>query len=113
MKEAGRAIRTFLWFGDPSMRKGTTVAFEKMCKPLIEGGLGIGRLAEVNKALLMKLALKVIDGKDDFPLFMCHKYIDRYGDFIEYHKPNSLWLGLEHCLILWTTPNGLLALVRE
>ncbi|XP_043701064.1 uncharacterized protein LOC122651645 [Telopea speciosissima] len=56
-----RWMRNFIWCGDSDVSKGITVRWEWVCKPYEEGGLGIKKLREVNKALLCKLcwAIKV------------------------------------------------------
>ncbi|GMH16977.1 hypothetical protein Nepgr_018818 [Nepenthes gracilis] len=53
-------IRHFLWHG--SITGGTTakVAWEQVCKPQSEGGLGIHNLQNSNKALISHLLWKII-----------------------------------------------------
>ncbi|XP_026400427.1 uncharacterized protein LOC113296333 [Papaver somniferum] len=54
-----RAIRNFIWTGDSSTRRDFVVAYDKICTPYSEGGLGLCRMAVMNKALLMKLWWKI------------------------------------------------------
>ncbi|KAF9600891.1 hypothetical protein IFM89_013798 [Coptis chinensis] len=66
IKEAERVMRNFLWTGDPSSNRSTTVRWENTCKPVNEGGLGVHKLKDVNMAMLMKLAWSITNGEDDF-----------------------------------------------
>ncbi|KAF5198677.1 hypothetical protein FRX31_011732 [Thalictrum thalictroides] len=40
----------------------------------------------------------MIGGNDDFSQFMKHKYVDKFGDFIAYHKANTIWPGIRNVL---------------
>ncbi|XP_042518493.1 uncharacterized protein LOC122092221 [Macadamia integrifolia] len=52
-------MRNFIWMGEIDSTKKTTVKWDSICKPKKEGGLGIRRLRDVNKALLAKLTWKI------------------------------------------------------
>ncbi|KAF9607192.1 hypothetical protein IFM89_033399 [Coptis chinensis] len=54
LKECESIIRNFIWSGNPAERKTITVSWDKTCKPVEEGGLGIRRLQDINLAMLMK-----------------------------------------------------------
>eukprot|EP00253_Pinus_taeda_P032792 PITA_32792 len=47
--------KTFLWSGNYDKQKWTLVAWEKICKPRILGGLGLQDLDTINKAYGAKL----------------------------------------------------------
>ncbi|KAF9626762.1 hypothetical protein IFM89_039042 [Coptis chinensis] len=97
IKEAERSIRNFLWSGDPSQRKMITIGWDKVCKPVEEGGLGIRRLREINVSMLMKLAWQFKSGDDDFSTFMRGKFLTRDGEKAKY-KISSLWPGLKRVM---------------
>ncbi|KAF6152725.1 hypothetical protein GIB67_021385 [Kingdonia uniflora] len=95
IKEGDSIISNFIWTGDPSRRKGITVKWEKVCKPLKEGGLGIRSLKEVNDAMLCKLHWAFCDRQEDWSQFMHAKFTNKTGDFIRYHKKSTIWLGIK------------------
>ncbi|KAF9626497.1 hypothetical protein IFM89_034431 [Coptis chinensis] len=91
-------MRNFLWSGDPSIKKGVTIAWDKVCKPYREGGLGIRKLGEVNRVMLMKLVWRFLEGKDDFAIFMQNKYLTRDDDVIGYYRPTSIWQCIKEAM---------------
>lgn len=83
IKEAERLLRNFLWSGDPTKRKLICVSWVKTTKPLSEGGLGIRRLKDINKAILMKLAFDFLAKEGELAIFLRNKYLKRDGDYIK------------------------------
>ncbi|KAF5195251.1 Ribonuclease h domain, partial [Thalictrum thalictroides] len=59
-----------------------------------EGGMGLRRLADVNKACLMKMAWSVQQENGDWLKFIKGKYTARSGDWCD-HKTSSVWPGLK------------------
>lgn len=55
LKEIEKCIRNFIWSADIEKRKMVTVAWHKVCKPYVEGGLGIRSLIALNSASNLKL----------------------------------------------------------
>ncbi|KAF9612028.1 hypothetical protein IFM89_037486 [Coptis chinensis] len=55
-KECEQIIINFLWTGKSTDRKMITVAWDKVCKPRCEGGLGLKKFKDINRSMLMKLA---------------------------------------------------------
>ncbi|XP_026410871.1 uncharacterized protein LOC113306109 [Papaver somniferum] len=55
IKQVERVIMNFLWSGDAEKRKFFTVLYDNLCCSRREGGLGLRRLIDVNKAMLMKI----------------------------------------------------------
>ncbi|KAF9617048.1 hypothetical protein IFM89_033153 [Coptis chinensis] len=113
-------MRNFLWTGDPSRSRATTISWEKVCKPLNEGGLGIRRLRDINSSMLMKLAWRILIEVDDFATFMKLKYFSRDGDTCQYYKASSIWPGVREALLevksrsQWVIGNGAKAdLIRD
>ncbi|KAL4192901.1 hypothetical protein AMTRI_Chr06g174290 [Amborella trichopoda] len=52
-------MRNFIWIGNHELSKRITVSWDKVCKPINGGGLGLRRLKDVNFSILMKLAWNV------------------------------------------------------
>lgn len=52
-------IRNFLWPGDSEKSKLVTLDWEMFCTAIEDGGSGIKRLEDINKALLMELLWKI------------------------------------------------------
>ena len=50
-----RIQRNFLWSRIEEKNKLSLVNWEVVCKPKFKGGLGVRRLRDLNKALLMKI----------------------------------------------------------
>ncbi|KAK4384691.1 hypothetical protein Sango_3035200 [Sesamum angolense] len=63
IKEMMKRLRTLLWKGNSGYPK---VAWEAVCRPIEEGGLGIKDILAVNRALMSKHLWAVI--KQDRPL---------------------------------------------
>ncbi|KAG7533623.1 Ribonuclease H domain [Arabidopsis thaliana x Arabidopsis arenosa] len=55
-----KVSRSFLWGSSPEKRKQHLVAWEKVCKPKKEGGLGIRLSRDMNKALISKVGWRLI-----------------------------------------------------
>ncbi|KAF9612115.1 hypothetical protein IFM89_038183 [Coptis chinensis] len=98
IKEAEKTIRNLLWTRDPSQSRATIVSWDKVCKPLREGGLGIRRLKDINSSMIMKMARRILTKEDDFSTFLKLKYFNRDGDIIQYYKASSIWSGIRATL---------------
>ncbi|KAL4199033.1 hypothetical protein AMTRI_Chr03g142910 [Amborella trichopoda] len=44
IKEMETQMRNFIWTGNRELSKRITVSWDKVCKPINEGGLGLRRL---------------------------------------------------------------------
>lgn len=60
LKTVERWIKNFIWSGDVNCRKICTVSWKKVCKPVIEGGLGLRSLRSVNDAAVLKLCCQFV-----------------------------------------------------
>ncbi|XP_026452153.1 uncharacterized protein LOC113352557 [Papaver somniferum] len=61
IKQVERAISNFLWSGDAEKRIYFTVLYDDLCLSKREGGLGIKKLNDFNRAMLMKLWISIRD----------------------------------------------------
>ncbi|KAL5728231.1 hypothetical protein ACHQM5_001343 [Ranunculus cassubicifolius] len=80
VRESHIMMKNFLWSGNHSKKKMLTVKWSTVNLPLAEGGLGIRNLRDINRAMLMKLAFKFVEGHDDFGKFMRNKFLNRDGE---------------------------------
>ncbi|KAF6166052.1 hypothetical protein GIB67_012949 [Kingdonia uniflora] len=95
IKEGDNIIRNYIWMGDPTKRKGVILKWEKVCKPIKEGGLEIQSLGEVNNAMFCKLHWVFKQGTKEWAKFMKSKFSSKSGDLICYHKPSTIWKGIQ------------------
>ncbi|XP_077246096.1 uncharacterized protein LOC143885953 [Tasmannia lanceolata] len=64
MEEIEKICRAFIWSHDTGQIKYHSTGWEDFCRPKAEGGMGIRKLYDVNKALQMKLFWNTIKNKD-------------------------------------------------
>lgn len=76
-KKGDQIIRNFLRSGETEQRKGVVVKWDKVCKPLSEGGLGLRRLKDINKIILMKLMSRLVNPLNKRADFIVPKYTDK------------------------------------
>ncbi|XP_026443907.1 uncharacterized protein LOC113344070 [Papaver somniferum] len=95
IKRVERAIRNFLWSGDADKRKYFTVLFESLCCPKKEGGLGLKKLLDVNKAMLMKLWVSIRDSDKIWARFLRAKFFKNNGNLIDYKLGSSVFPGIK------------------
>ncbi|KAL9862399.1 putative RNA-directed DNA polymerase [Arabidopsis thaliana] len=55
-----KVSRSFLWGSSVTQRKQQLISWKRVCKPRSEGGLGIRKAQDMNKALLSKLGWRLI-----------------------------------------------------
>ncbi|OVA17071.1 Ribonuclease H domain [Macleaya cordata] len=85
-----RIMRNFLWTGDPASKKLITKAWHKLCCPKDEGGLGLTKLENINRALLLKLVWRITSHKDHWASFLKAKFQSRTSNWISYYKQSSI-----------------------
>ncbi|XP_026442651.1 uncharacterized protein LOC113342272 [Papaver somniferum] len=83
-------IQNFLWTGDSSVRRSFTVAYDKVCVPYEEGGLGISSMISMNKALLMKLWWNMKTSKKNWAKLFRARFFSRNGHLRKYIKSSIL-----------------------
>ncbi|XP_026417176.1 uncharacterized protein LOC113312657 [Papaver somniferum] len=112
IKSCERIIRNYLWSSNAEEKKCVTLKWNKVCTPLEEGGLGIRRLEDFNRALLMKFLWKMLQSKEEWALFFLAKYTDKNGSWITYYKKSSIWPEIKwiipsfKSLTRWTVGDG-------
>ncbi|XP_026452010.1 uncharacterized protein LOC113352401 [Papaver somniferum] len=93
-----KIIRNYLWSGNAEERKCITLKWDNVYTSKEEGGLGIRKLEDVNKALLMKLLWKILNYHDEWANFFLAKYMDINGNWINYYRKSSVWNGIKWVL---------------
>jgi hypothetical protein len=63
IKEVEKNIRNFIWSGDPDKRKLVTDSWKKLCRPLVQGGLGLRSLSSLNSASNLRLCWSLINSQ--------------------------------------------------
>lgn len=64
VKELTKVMRKFLWGETDKDRYLSLIAWNKICVPIEDGGLGIRDVASFNKALLLKIVWQVASNQD-------------------------------------------------
>ncbi|XP_026435814.1 uncharacterized protein LOC113333603 [Papaver somniferum] len=95
IKQVERAIRNFHWSGDAEKLKYFTVLYDDLCLPKREGGLGIKKLNDVNRSMLMKLWIYI----KILARFLKAKYFKINGNLINYKLGSSVFPGI--CLVYY------------
>lgn len=68
-----------------------TVAWHKMCSPIMEGGVGLRSLRTMNKAAL---CYELLSSSTDWVALVKARFL-RHNKPIGYHKSSSIWGGLK------------------
>ncbi|XP_026420711.1 uncharacterized protein LOC113316778 [Papaver somniferum] len=83
-------IRNFLWSGDSKVNRSFVAAYDKICAPYDEGGLGSTQMGVMNKALLMSLWWKIRSSKKVWARFLRARFFKRNGKLVRYVKSSIL-----------------------
>ncbi|XP_026435777.1 uncharacterized protein LOC113333560 [Papaver somniferum] len=89
-----REIRKFIWSGDSNISRVVVVAFDKVCCPFEEGGLGLSRMATMNKALIVKLWWKIRNLKKNWEGFLRANFFGRNGCINNYGVKSTILPGI-------------------
>lgn len=87
-----RVSRSFLWGSTPEKRKQHLVAWDQVCLPKREGGLGVRSATTMNMAMLGKLGWRLMNDTESlWARVLRHKY--KVGDMhdISWLKTKSSW----------------------
>ncbi|XP_026410063.1 uncharacterized protein LOC113305189 [Papaver somniferum] len=113
LEASEKVIRNYLCTGNAEERKCVTLKWDNVCTSKEEGGLGIRKFEDMNKALLMKLLWKILHCQDEWANFFLAKYMDKNGKCITFYRKSSIWNGIKWFLpefidnTRWIVGNGL------
>jgi len=74
LKKIERIFRDFFWAGISKERRRAWVAWEDICKPKSEGGLGLKAIDEYMVSFRMKMAVRIHQGESIWAKFLLKKY---------------------------------------
>ncbi|KAJ4791099.1 RNA-directed DNA polymerase (reverse transcriptase)-related family protein [Rhynchospora pubera] len=94
LKEMTSIIARFFWGKVGKTRYMTLIAWDKICKPIDKGGLGVRNLHDAGEALFLKLAWAIVSEDDKLWVQLCKaKYFHKEGSWGAGigMKPSMLW----------------------
>ncbi|XP_026428826.1 uncharacterized protein LOC113324751 [Papaver somniferum] len=94
IKQVERAIRDFLWSRNAEKRKYFMVLCDDLCLSKSEGGLGIKKLNDINRAMLMNLWISIRDSNKIWARFLKAKYFKINSNLINYKLGSSVFPGI-------------------
>ncbi|XP_042482126.1 uncharacterized protein LOC122062568 [Macadamia integrifolia] len=86
-------MKNFIWTGEVDSAKNITVRWDVCCRPKDEGGLGLRRLRDINKAMLCNMVWRVRHEKSTACNFLRARFLRSDGSFKSSYKSSSIWPG--------------------
>ncbi|KAL0725011.1 hypothetical protein Bca4012_039610 [Brassica carinata] len=90
IQEINSICSAFLWSGPVLSTQRAKVAWEEVCKPKEEGGLGLKNLSDVNKVSCLKLIGRILYARTTLWVKWIWKYLIRKGSFWSVKITSSL-----------------------
>ncbi|KAJ0926587.1 putative RNA-directed DNA polymerase [Helianthus annuus] len=92
IKDLEKKMRDFLWSNGPLGKGKSKVAWKTVCLPASEGGLGIKRICDVNRALMVYHMWNIITNRESLWVKWIHTYKLRQRSFWDIPlKQGSSW----------------------
>jgi hypothetical protein len=101
--ELEQLIRNFWWGDEHERRKIHWIAWDKIIKPKLRGGIGFRDLAFFNQALLAKQAWRLLQFSDSLCARLLKAQYFPHGNLLDTSFPansSPTWKGIEHGLEL-------------
>ncbi|XP_042479159.1 uncharacterized protein LOC122060066 [Macadamia integrifolia] len=98
-----RWMRNFIWTGEIDTAKKISVRWDLCCRPKDEGGLGLRRLRDINKAMLCNMVWRVKHENSLACKFLRARFLRGDGSFKKSYKPSSIWPGFRKMWDFMTT----------
>ncbi|XP_057811732.1 uncharacterized protein LOC131025969 [Salvia miltiorrhiza] len=95
LKDLDDKCRNFIWTGDIRKTPSCSVSWNRVCAIKEEGGLGVRSFSLMNKCFLIKMAWKLICGKDFGFSILQDRYLDIFSQVRCDSISSSVWLGLK------------------
>ncbi|XP_057808475.1 uncharacterized protein LOC131022952 [Salvia miltiorrhiza] len=89
-----KKCRNFIWTGNVDKKPSCPVSWSRVCAPRAEGGLGIRPFSAMNKSFLMKIAWRIIQGREFSPAILCTRYLTSFGYAKTYLASSPVWTGI-------------------
>ncbi|XP_057789601.1 uncharacterized protein LOC131006461 [Salvia miltiorrhiza] len=96
--ELDAACRNFIWSGDIRKRPSHSASWDRVCGIKEEGGLGIRSFDMMNDPFLMKLAWRIISGRQFGFDIMKSRYLDNFGRPRTTTLASSVWGGVRQLI---------------
>jgi hypothetical protein len=74
IKELEAKMRNFLWSHGKYLKGKAKVAWKDVCRPKVEGGLGIRRIDDMNKAQMASLIWRIVSNQNSLWVRWIHSY---------------------------------------
>ncbi|XP_058775306.1 uncharacterized protein LOC131649564 [Vicia villosa] len=94
IRDIERAIKRFIWSSEVSKNKVIIVTWNSVCLPLVEGGLGIRSIANLNAAFKLKLAWDFFQSNSSWTVLLRQRVFHK-GKIISHHIFSSIWSSLK------------------
>lgn len=100
-EELDKKCRNFIWGSSQDHRKVHLVSWKEVCKPKLDGGLGMRQSTLLNTANMMKVGWNIMNKKDDLWVRVIRSKYGCGDDIIP--KVNkmvggsNLWNGVSSC----------------
>lgn len=90
IKEINSLCSAFLWSGPALSTHKAKIAWENVCRPKNEGGLGLKNLSDANRVSCLKLIWRIISEKNYLWVCWIWKYLIRKGSYWSVNERSSL-----------------------
>jgi len=98
LKDFEKWMRNFIWIGDINQGKLVTIAWNQVCRPLEEGGLGVRNLSFINEACNLKVCWDIMQSYLQWAQFIRSKIL-RNKKPVNNHVSSSIWSGVRHKIL--------------
>lgn len=90
IKEINSICSAFLWSGPTLSTQKAKIAWNDVCKPIEEGGLGLRNLLEANKVVCHKLIWRVLSARSSLWVKWIWSYLIRKGSYCSVKEKSTL-----------------------
>lgn len=112
IKNITSRIKNFLWSGDVDKAKCVTLSWSNVCKPKLEGGLGLRDLKQLNAAALLKISWDSLKSNTDWGSLFRSRFKVTSFQFSTAYMKSAIWPGIKEALPIiflhcrWIVGNG-------
>jgi hypothetical protein len=85
--------KNFLWTGMETKKRMALIAWDKVCKPVEKGGLGLRKVSEMNDFLMAKLLWRLFKDKGEWKEIWTNKYNWEKKSFNQFLSSNNMQGG--------------------